>query len=87
MCVCVWCRKCERNVASVQFVLSQCVFDGSQRFSFVLQFLLQLPERAVPLLSIQQDLLKPQKKNIYETKSDDFEIKIFISQMLNTDPK
>lgn len=43
---------------------SQCVFDGGQRFTFVLQVLLQLSERMVPLLSIQQDLLHLRKKNI-----------------------
>lgn len=45
-------------------LLSQCVFDGGQRFTFVLQVLLQLSEHMVPLLSIQQDLLHLRKKNI-----------------------
>lgn len=36
---------------------SQCVFDGRQRLTFVLQVLLQLSEQMVPLLSIQKDLL------------------------------
>lgn len=36
---------------------SQCVFDGRQRLTFVLQVLLQLSEQMVPLLSIHKDLL------------------------------
>ncbi len=36
---------------------SQRVFDGGQRFLFVLQVVLQLSEQMIPLLSIQQDLL------------------------------
>lgn len=48
-------------------MLSQCVFDGSQRFSFVLQVLLQLPKGVVPLLSVKKDLLKPQKEKHVRT--------------------
>lgn len=49
-----WRSVCDAESAKgmQQFVLSQCVFDGSQRFSFVLQVLLQLPEGVVPLFSI-----------------------------------
>lgn len=58
-------RDAESAKGKRQFVLSQCVFDGSQRFSLVLQCLLQLPEGAVSLLGIEQDLLEPQNKSVF----------------------
>lgn len=52
------------SLCSVACLRLQCVFEGGQGFTFVLQVLLQLPEQMVTFLSIQQDLLQWRKKNV-----------------------